>query len=70
MRFKRLFVLWHPLIKSLYFIQVYILYLWQIPPHSCAFHTFCFTPIFSYVYIQEEYFFIPDDVVDRRQLET
>ena len=25
------------------------LYLWYIPPHSCALHSFCCTPIFSYV---------------------
>ena len=32
------------------------LYLWYIPPHSCAFHTFYFTPIFSYVYYHAKHF--------------
>ena len=27
------------------------LYLCYIPPHSCTFHTICFTPIFSFMYI-------------------
>ena len=41
------------------------LYLWYIPPHSCAFHTFYFTPIFSYVYYHAKYFLTPDDAVAR-----
>ena len=42
------------------------LYLWYIPPHSCAFHTFYFTPIFSYVYITtRNIFLIADDAVAR-----
>ena len=32
------------------------LYLWYIPPHSCVFHTFYFTPIFSGVYYHAKYF--------------
>ena len=32
------------------------LYLWYIPPHSCAFHTFYFTSIFSYVYYHAKHF--------------
>ena len=34
-------------------------YLWYIPPHSCAFDTFYFTPIFSYVYYLAKYFSYP-----------
>ena len=44
--FERIFVLWHSLIWSFYFIQAYILYLWYIPPHSCAFYTFCLHQFF------------------------
>ena len=34
------------------------LYLCYIPPHSCAFHKICFTPIFFiYVYHHAEYYF-------------
>ena len=44
-------------------------YLWYIPPHSCAFDTFYFTPIFFYVYItKQNIFLIPDDVVARNFL--
>ena len=32
------------------------LYLRYIPPHSCAFHTFCLHQFFSYVYYHAEYF--------------
>ena len=32
------------------------LYFWYTPPHSFAFHTFYFTPIFSYVYYYAKYF--------------
>ena len=35
------------------------LYLWYIPLHSCAFDTFYFTPIFSYVYYRAKYFSYP-----------
>ena len=35
------------------------LYLWYVPPHSCAFHTFCFRPIISYVYYHLKYFSYP-----------
>ena len=41
------------------------LYLWYIPPHSCAFHTVYFTPIFSDVNYYAKFFFIPDDAVAR-----
>ena len=44
------------------------LYLKYIPPHSCAFHTFCFTLIFSYVHYHAEYFSNPWWSVDRRKL--
>ena len=37
------------------------LYLWYIPPHSCAFHTFYFTPIIT----KRNIFLIPDDAVAR-----
>ena len=30
--------------------------LWYIPPHSCAFHIFYFTPTFPYVYYHAKYF--------------
>ena len=47
--FKRLFVLCHSIITSWYFrsldlcilFKSIFLYLRYIPPHSCAFHTFC-----------------------------
>ena len=40
------------------------LYLWYVPPHSCAFHAFYFTPNISYVYITTwNIFLIPDDAV-------
>ena len=35
------------------------LYLWYFPPHSCAFHTLYFTPIFSGVYYYAKYFSYP-----------
>ena len=35
------------------------LYLWYIPPLSCAFHTFYFTPIFFGVYYRAKYFSYP-----------
>ena len=38
------------------FIFLYLLY---IPPHSCAFHTFYFTPIFSGVYYHAKYISYP-----------
>ena len=34
------------------------LYLWYIPPHSRAFHTFYFTPIFSLRILPREIFFL------------
>ena len=37
------------------------LYLWYIPPHSCAFHTFYFTSIIT----TRNIFLIPDDAVAR-----
>ena len=39
----------------LFKLILHFLYLWYIPPHSFAFHTFYFTPIFSYVYYHAEY---------------
>ena len=42
------------------------LYLWYIPPHSGASHTFYFTPIFSGAIITtRNIFLIPDDAVVR-----
>ena len=35
------------------------LYLWYIPPNSCAFDTFHFTLIFTYVYYHAKYFSYP-----------
>ena len=41
-------------------------YLWYIPPHSCAFDTFYFTPIFFNVYITKQNIFLnTDDAVAR-----
>ena len=37
----------------------HFLNLWYILSHSCAFHSFCFTPIFSYVYYHAKYFSYP-----------
>ena len=58
--FERLFVLWHSLIRSLYFIQVYFLYL-RI--HSAPFLRFSlyftYTYFFLYVYYQADYFSYP-----------
>ena len=63
MPFKRLFVLWHSLIRSLYFIQVYIFIpLIHSAPFLRAFHTFYFTPIYI---TTRNYFLIPDDAVGR-----
>ena len=46
--------------------KLIFLYLWHIPPHSCAFHTFYVTPIFSRILPREIFFFfIPDDAVAR-----
>ena len=39
--------------------KLIFLYLWHIPPHSCTFHTFYFTPIFSYVYYHAKHFSYP-----------
>ena len=48
MPFKRLFVLWHSLIRSLYFIQVYgFIPLIYSAPFLRALHTFYFAPIFA-----------------------
>ena len=67
--FERLFALWHSLIRSLYFIQVYFLYL-RI--HSAPFLRFShilLTPIFFYMYItRRTIFLILDDAVDQRKL--
>ena len=67
MPFKRLFVLWHSLIRSLYFIQVYIFIpLIHSAPFLRAFHTFYFTPYYFLCILPREIFFlIPDDVVAR-----
>ena len=45
--------------------KILFLYLWYIPPHSCAFPTFCFAPIFLICTLLCEIFFlfIPDDTV-------
>ena len=65
MPFKRLFVLWHSLIRSLYFIQVYIF----IPLiHSAPFlrfsHILLYTNFFTYI-TTRNIFLIPDDAVAR-----
>ena len=54
MRLKRLFFLWHSLIRSLYFIQIYIHK--KTSPHSWAFQTLYFTPIFSNITSSEIFF--------------
>ena len=70
MPFERLFVLWHPLIRSLSFIQVYIV----IPGiHFAPFlrlsHILLYTNFFTCTLPHEIYiFFIPDDAVDRQKL--
>ena len=57
MPFKRLFVLWHLLIRSLYFIQVYIFIPLIQSPHSCALFThLSLHQFFSYVYYRAKYF--------------
>ena len=63
-------VLWHSLTRSLYFIQVLIFIPLIHSAHSCAFHTFCFTPTFSYVYYHAKYFSYLSLMIlsDRRQL--
>ena len=44
------------------------LYLWYIPPHSCAFHTFYLRQFFHMHITMPNIFLIPDDAVDRRKL--
>ena len=66
MPFKRLFVLWHSLIRSLYFIQVYIF----IPLiHSAPFlrfsHILLYTNFFLTYITTRNIFLIPDDAVAR-----
>ena len=66
MPFKRLFVLWHSLIRSLYFIQIYIF----IPlTHSAPFlrfsHTLLYTNFFLVYITTRNTFLIPDDAVAR-----
>ena len=63
---KRIFVLWHSLIRSLYFIQVHIF----IPLiHSAPFlrfsHSLLYTNFFWCILLREFLFFIPDDAVAR-----
>ena len=59
MPFKRLFVLWHSLIRSLCFIQVYIFIpLIHSAPFLRAFHTFHFTPYFVLCILPPEIFFL------------
>ena len=41
------------------------LYLWYIPPHSCASHIFYFTPTPPYVYYHAIYFSYPNKAVAR-----
>ena len=68
MPFKRLFVLWHSLIRSLYFIQVYIF----IPLiHSAPFvpfsHILLYTNFFWCIIITTQNIFpFPDDAVARK----
>ena len=42
-------------------LKFIFLYLRYIPPHSCAFHTFCLHQFLNM-------YFSPDDAVDRRKL--
>ena len=57
--FKRLFVLWHSLIRSLYFIQVYIF----IPLiHSAPFLRFSRILLYTYI-TTRNIFLLPDDAV-------
>ena len=56
-------------IRSLYFIQVYIFFTSDIiPPHSCAFHTFCLHQFFHMYITMRNIFLIPNDAIDRRKL--
>ena len=67
MPFNRLFVLWHSLTRSLYFIQVYIFIpLINSAPFFRAFHTSYFTLFFFLKYITtRNIFLIPVDAVAR-----
>ena len=67
MPFNRLFVLWHSLTRSLYFIQVYIFIpLINSASFFRAFHTSYFTPFFFLMYITtRNIFLIPVDAVAR-----
>ena len=67
MPFKRLFVLWHSLIRSLNFIQVYIFIpLIHSAPFLRASDTFHFTPYFFLCILPRQIFLlIPDDAVAR-----
>ena len=49
-------------------LKFLFLYLWYIPPHSCAFHTLCFHQFFQMYITMRNVFLIPDDAVDRRKL--
>ena len=61
MPFKRLFVLWHSFIRSLYFIQVYIfIYTFNtFRPILALFTHFTLHDILSYVYYHAKYFSSP-----------
>ena len=60
MRFERLFVLWPPLIRSLYFIQVYIFIpLINSAPFLRFSHTLLYTNFFICIYPRGIYFFNP-----------
>ena len=66
MPFKRLSVLWHSLIRSLYFIQIYIF----IPlTHSAPFlgfsHVLLYTNFFTYSTTRNIFLIPPDDAVTR-----
>ena len=67
MPFNRLFVLWHSLTRSLYFIQVYIFIpLINSASFFRAFHTSYFTPFCFLMYITtRNIFLIPVDAVAR-----
>ena len=60
------FVLWHSLIRSLYFIKFIFYYLWYIPPHSCAFHRFTLHQFFLMYITTRNIILIPDDAVVRK----
>ena len=68
MPFKRFFVLWHSLIRSLYVIQVYMNF-FILLIHSAPFFRFSYillyTNFFLCILLREIFFLIPDDAFAR-----